>query len=432
MPPVQSGSNVLGDLSKLPAELRIMVYNYLVPSLGSQRTSHENETSSDSEHPDGASDPLFVLFIEQKQRERLGITPNPEPEAGVDSDPNPDPFAILRTSKAIYNEASYELYRKLNIEFFIRPVTNNTTTDSPYVRIRELNFAETIFECALRPAGDSIREMIRDLPYANAPSITVNVYPPEFDTTTRQGENAGPGLVLLWDRINKIVNALVRAKTLRSLTLSFCRPVSERSGWVDLGKKQGRVSVQRLSRPEHCSTKAFITRMKIDIEREMYDHEVLFLPFFRLAGHVQNMSVTYAGADFNIAACTPDSEAKYLDWTFHRIALRHLFHAPGGVPSKRAELVLKVFPRLIAETNLFNQYAVRNSSSTLRHEIRRESLWRPNSAKARAQRVEDPSETEKLPEGMKWTWPDFVFALDETRVGVQDEDEESEVDEMKE
>ncbi|KAL4903416.1 hypothetical protein BDW74DRAFT_40124 [Aspergillus multicolor] len=135
MPSVESAYNGLGGVSKLPVELRYMIYNHL----REPQVIPENKTPSESADPVGTPDSLLMRYIEKERRvisdnpkgdSPHGAATNAALEAAFNKS-NPGPLAILRTSKTLYHEVSYELYKKLNNEFFIRPVIDTGLQTAP-------------------------------------------------------------------------------------------------------------------------------------------------------------------------------------------------------------------------------------------------------------------------------------------------------------
>ncbi|KAL3496254.1 hypothetical protein BJX62DRAFT_136173 [Aspergillus germanicus] len=151
-PPLDPG---LGNLSRLPLELRLCIYDWLPP---------------------------YKLKY-------FGI---PWLLSGK------NPLAILRASRKLYEEVSHHVYHNIHLDFRIWPMIDGRWA---YARIPELCKRHWKF----RRPGSAVRRGFRHFPYHRT-NVTIEVYPPSFNAE----------VVCLWQKINHLVDLLARARSRRS------------------------------------------------------------------------------------------------------------------------------------------------------------------------------------------------------------------------
>ncbi|KAL3473999.1 hypothetical protein BJX99DRAFT_232515 [Aspergillus californicus] len=336
---MSSHDSGLGSLSKLPPELRLIIWDLIWVESKYEAQRHGNA-------------------FEHRQNS----------------------LAIIRASRTLNKEMTHYLYRNLNIEIDIRseewPLVAHVQISNPRISLRQ----------TIR-SGDDMQKTLDYLPYDLA-NTKINVYAPSLDENNRIRWRHHPsdsdlaGIIALWDKVNRLVDALSNAPSARSIILML-HP-SQSQGWVL--NKQARLSFRRHNRSPNCSTS---------------DHELVFLPFFRLR-KVQHMQVT-------LAPNNPEDDSMYLDWSFHRVALQHFFEHESTDPQLkvRVDIIFDIIPRFIAEINLYFLFALRLMDSDLAHLIygSRSSNWRP--------KPQHRAVVEQKHGKVKWSWPEFILQMDE-------------------
>ncbi|RDW93096.1 uncharacterized protein DSM5745_00418 [Aspergillus mulundensis] len=320
----------------------------------------------------------------------------------------PDPLAILSAIDGVYIKAVKMLYKGLTIEFDFHP--DKSGLYCPRIRIPELGVDEPVFD----PKTGKMHTWIKGLHYPFARSIIVNIYPSCLSQTS-DPEKATRGLLSLWTRLRELVNILSKVKNIENLIVNFC-PSDDLnrnglpSGWVI--NNQPRVSLQKNQDPWYTittnSTLKGIAKFLVPAHREMFDHEVVFLPFCELVDNVTRLDVTFAGVSVSSNERVDlDGDAGGLDWSFHRVAMRHFFNNPAHPRSTEVKKVLRILPLFIAETEVFYRSAMDmidqgESGRKWRCEHFLEPEYLRLSMDLDAQ----------YGDGVQWTWPGFVLGLD--------------------
>ncbi|KAL5336538.1 hypothetical protein BJX70DRAFT_276163 [Aspergillus crustosus] len=210
----------LGTFAKLPPELRLCIYDYMPP----------------------------MLYRCQKKPHR-GRRPG---FYGL---------AILLTSRKLYNEVTHHLHIRNYLVFYVRPTLD---VDCHWVSAR----MPRLFHYKWKFKNpDSVMQLgFASFPFHRV-EVRIRVAAPD-PTDCRQ-------LVVLWHRLNRLVDLLERASSVKSITFYF-DPAGERT-WVQDGQSLTSIRLVGSKYPDW-----FLRSLRYGLTRDMYDHEAVLLPLARL------------------------------------------------------------------------------------------------------------------------------------------------------
>ncbi|RDW79201.1 uncharacterized protein DSM5745_06053 [Aspergillus mulundensis] len=208
--------------------------------------------------------------------------------------------------------------------------------------------------------------------------------------------------MVLWRKVNNLVDLLGHASSIQRLTLKFRS--KKRYTWTERdGKDRTSVYFARWPWPFRYGA-PFPYRLKFWIARNPYDHEAVFLPFCRL----RNIEAMYM--DFRWKGAL--DPATNMDWSLHKFVIEHLTLKNRRLLCQKCkelgDPILGILPRLISEIDhrymhtegeLPGYTAYRNFKSS--------ANWPRRKKESRKEMMKDAQFESKHGQG-HWVWPDFI------------------------
>ncbi|RDW93095.1 uncharacterized protein DSM5745_00417 [Aspergillus mulundensis] len=324
-----------------------------------------------------------------------------------------------------------DIFKARQIEIDIRPLAD---ARGGRIRIPGVSLRRELFDF---DGAGAVCEWISRLPFGLA-QTTIHIYAPpatSFPDEQRSGNepaSAKAGLIILWDRINKLVDMLGRVGSVESLVLMLHSKdpngpgdnESKSTGWHGCRiSGRGRISLN-LRKPLPDSSPPWLeklvseTKFHFGFRRTLYNHEVVMLPFCRLR-NVRHLSVT--------PPLDLSSPWMFLNFRLYRLALSHFFNSNKPTPAARlagepraihVDRMLDIFERLITEINTAYHFSlegladgvVNGMERDLHGQLKRKLLWRSAISQAISQTDEKTEEKAegKYKGGYRWIWPDVL------------------------
>ncbi|KAL4883437.1 hypothetical protein BJY04DRAFT_25614 [Aspergillus karnatakaensis] len=295
------------------------------------------------------------------------------------SRPGRNTLAILRSSRQLYNEISHHIYHDLDVTIQFRP-------ENIWARARLYGLCFPIWR--FRKPDSAIRRGFDQFPFYRT-GLTINILAPD--------PRDGVQLFYLWQKVNELAKLLAKASSVG--TVRFALLPDGRHHWIS--NRRACISA-RLDPSFYKRQLEFYWKFRL--ERDLYDHEIVFLPLCRLK-NVEAMKVCLHWK------CSHD-EFIGLDWTLHCFAIHHFSQLGREQLSDNhkalANEARELLPRFFLELSAHYIYGYPDKvvSKTWSTPKRRGRNWEfehlPKS-------LSNFSLEEKHGKMKRWTWPSFML-----------------------